>query len=63
MIQVLSPDGFTIDYNFDHYPSMAAANKAFQEWKDRYKQQGYYSSKGEKIPLTELKKRCQFNHL
>lgn len=38
-----------------------AAKKAFTEWADRYKQQGYYSSsKHGKIHLLDLIDFCQF---
>lgn len=59
-IQVLSPDGFTIEREPSEYPTMKEANKAFNNWKKRYEQQGYYSSNGGRIPLNELKEHCQF---
>jgi hypothetical protein len=53
---VLSPDGFSI-HPTDTYSSVKSAEKAFDEWKQRYKHQGYYSSvKYGRIPLPELKR-------
>lgn len=51
---VISPDGFSI-HPTDTYSSMKKAVKAFKEWKERYKQQGYYSSvKFGRIHLDDL---------
>lgn len=55
---VLSPDGIDIDGK--EYDSQEEANKAFEKWASRYKEQGHYSSRGEKIPLDHLKERCSF---
>jgi hypothetical protein len=53
--QVLSPDGFTIDFNKPYYTSKKKAFEAFDEWKKRYEIQGYYSSNEYgRIPLNEL---------
>lgn len=52
---VLSPDGFSI-HPVDTYSSEKEAKEAFKEWKNRYKQQGYYSSMNYgRISLPELK--------
>jgi hypothetical protein len=52
---VLSPDGFSIDA-VETYSSPKEARDAFNDWKKRYEQQGYYSSMNYgRIPLTELK--------
>jgi hypothetical protein len=59
-VQVLSPDGFTIDFEINEYPNMDAAIAAFEQWKKRYERQGYYSSNFARIPLDELKDHCQF---
>ncbi len=60
-IQVLSPDGFTIDMNVESYKGIKAAKKAFTEWAKRYEQQGYYSSSQHgKIHLLDLEDFCQF---
>jgi hypothetical protein len=61
--QVLSPDGITIDFNKWTYPSMKKAEEAFENWKKRYEQQGYYSSNFNRIPLNELKHHCTFKKL
>jgi hypothetical protein len=53
-IEVLSPDGFTIEFDKPHYPSKKKAFEAFDKWKKRYEQQGYYSSNNGRIPLDEL---------
>ena len=56
---VLSPDGFSISFN-EIYPSKKKALEAFEEWKNSYNQQGYYSSRNYgRIPLEELEKYCQ----
>jgi hypothetical protein len=60
LVKVLSPDGFTIDHNYEHYASMPAAVFAFEMWKKRYERQGYYSSNNGRISLNELKDHCQF---
>jgi hypothetical protein len=53
--QVLSPDGFTIDFNKPYYTSKKKAFEAFDKWKKRYEIQGYYSSNEYgRIPLNEL---------
>ena len=57
--QVLSPDGITIDYFTESYPTMAKAKKALEEWMNRYVKQGYYSSNYGRIPLHELPNACK----
>lgn len=53
--QVLSPDGFTIEFDKPHYPSKKKAFDAFDKWKKRYEVQGYYSSNEYgRIPLEDL---------
>ena len=53
--QVLSPDGFTIEFDRPYYISKKKAFEAFDKWKERYKLQGYYSSNHYgRIPLEEL---------
>jgi AAA+ superfamily predicted ATPase len=59
-IQVISPDGFTIDFQKNSYKDMAAAEKAFDAWAKRYEGQGYYSSVRGRIALNELKSYCKF---
>jgi hypothetical protein len=60
-IQVLSPDGITIDFGVSSYKGMKAAKAAFKEWANRYKAQGYYSSsKHGRINLLDLEDFCEF---
>lgn len=58
--QVLSPDGFTIEFDKGHYRSMKKAKEAFTNWIRRYEVQGYYSSNNGRIPLNELENYCTF---
>ena len=53
-IEVLSPDGFTIEFGKPYYPSKKKALEAINKWKKRYELQGYYSSNNGRIPLDEL---------
>jgi hypothetical protein len=54
-IEVLSPDGFTIEFGKPYYPSKKKAFEAFDKWKKRYELQGYYSSNEYgRIPLEDL---------
>jgi hypothetical protein len=53
-IEVLSPDGFTIEFDKPYYTSKEKAFEAFDKWKKRYEVQGYYSSNNGKISLDEL---------
>lgn len=50
--RILSPDGFDIVFN-QHY-SKEEVLPAFEEWKKRYDQQGYYSSNQGRISLEDL---------
>lgn len=60
-VQVLSPDGITIEFDKWAYPSMKKAKEAFDNWKKRYEMQGYYSSADYgRIPLSDLENYCQF---
>ena len=54
---VLSPDGFSINRD-KVYTSIKGAKKAFNEWKDRFLQQGYYSSNSGRIDLDMLECYC-----
>ncbi len=59
--QVLSPDGFTIERDVVTYTSRKKAMEAFNQWKNNYKQQGYYSSTNYgRIDLLDLEDFCQF---
>jgi hypothetical protein len=58
---VLSPDGFSIRIGVEPFSSMNKAVEYFNEWKDRYKMQGYYSSVPYgRIPLEDLEDYCQW---
>ena len=60
---VLSPDGFSI-HPTDTYSSLRKAVKAFKEWKERFKIQGYYSSvKFGRIHLDDLEDFMQFKKI
>ena len=60
--QVISPDGFTIEFEHPYYRSMKKAKEAFEKWKLRYVQQGYYSSsRFGVLELKDLEQYCQFN--
>ncbi len=55
---ILSPDGFSIQFD-KVFNSLMAAKKAFAEWVKRYEIQGYYSSTNYgRIPLSELEEYC-----
>ena len=59
--QVLSPDGFTIEFENFYYRSKKKAMEAFNKWIERYNVQGYYSSaKYGRIHLSDLIDYCQF---
>jgi len=62
MIQVISPDGFPIDSEI--YANFASALVAFWEWENRYKKQGYYSSREfGQIHLLDLIDFCEFKEI
>jgi hypothetical protein len=52
--EVLSPDGFTIEFDRPYYTSKEKAFEAFDKWKKRYEVQGYYSSNNGRITLDDL---------
>jgi hypothetical protein len=63
-VQVLSPDGFTIEFDKWSYPSKKKAKEAFNKWKIRYEMQGYYSSTNYgRIALEDLESYCQFKKI
>ncbi len=63
-IQILSPDGFTLERDVPYYKSHRAAAEAFAKWKKGYEIQGYYSSvKYGRIHLSDLEDYCQLNYL
>lgn len=58
--QVISPDGFTIEFEHPYYRSLKKALAAFEKWKERYTKQGYYSSSRHGvIELKDLEDYCQ----
>jgi hypothetical protein len=62
--QALSPDGITLEFGVSHYTSKKAMFTAFDTWKERFKQQGYYSSATYgRIPLEDLEEYCSFTIL
>jgi hypothetical protein len=62
--QILSPDGFTIDFNVSYYTSIKKAKEALKNWLERYKIQGYYSSsKFGRINLLDVEDYCQLIEL
>jgi hypothetical protein len=62
--QVLSPDGFTLERDTQHYTSKEKAIEAYSKWAERYTTQGYYSSaKHGRIHLSDLSDYCQFNQI
>ena len=61
--QVLSPDGFTIEFDKPHYSSKKKATEAFNKWKKRYELQGYYSSNNGRITLDELENYITINKI
>lgn len=59
--QILSPDGFTIEFSKEYYKTKKEALKSFENWVDRYKIQGFYSSNNYgKINFLDIKDYCQF---
>ncbi len=56
--EVLSPDGFTIEFDRPYYTSKEKAVAAFDKWKERFRRQGYYSSNNGRIPLEDLENHC-----
>jgi hypothetical protein len=59
--QILSPDGFTIEFSKEYYKTKKDALKSFENWLDRYKVQGFYSSTNYgKIHILDIKDYCQF---
>jgi hypothetical protein len=62
MIQVISPDGFPID--FELYPNIASALIGYWSWENNYRKQGYYSSvKFGRINLVDLIDFCEFKQV
>jgi hypothetical protein len=60
---ILSPDGFTIEFDRPTYPSLKKALEAFENWSKRFEIQGYYSSNNGRIPLDELVDYCTIKRL
>ena len=60
--QVLSPDGIAITH--EDYGTKEEAISAFELWKERYVQQGYYSTnKWEKIAVEDLADYCSIEEV
>lgn len=55
---ILSPDGFPIERDKAYYRSLNALHTAFVLWKERFREQGYYSSNRGRIPLEDLLDYC-----
>ena len=56
---IISPDGFAISFD-EVYTTFRQGAKAFINWKNRFKVQGYYSSvKYGRIHLDDLKDYCE----
>jgi len=52
---LLSPDGFLLTSDAQPYTCVEQARKDFEEWKQRFQHQGYYSSpRYGRIPLHDL---------
>lgn len=60
---VLSPDGFTIEFEHPYYTSLKKALDALDKWMKRYEVQGYYSSNRGRIPLGELPDHCTLKRI
>ena len=54
---VLSPDGFTI--SIDDFKTPEEAHNYLLKWKERFKNQGYYSSNRGKIHFDEILDHCR----
>ena len=50
---LISPDGFATDPD-QSFNELSSLVKHFNEWKERFKHQGYYSSNKGRIPLEQL---------
>jgi len=57
MYNILSPDGITI--RLEHFGTKKEATSFYKEWKNRFTQQGYYSSNQGKIDLKDLDDVCE----
>lgn len=58
--QILSPDGFTLEFGVSYYRSKKKAIEAFNRWKVRFEHQGYYSSTSYgRIELCDLENYCK----
>lgn len=62
-LDVISPDGFSIDREAT-YADITEAKNAFVKWKKRFKLQGYYSSdKFGRIDLDDLHEYCNIKEI
>lgn len=61
---ILSPDGFSIRIGVPAFTSKKKALEYFKMWRDRYRNQGYYSSVPYgRIPLEDLEDYCQWKEI
>jgi len=66
--QVLSPDGFSIQYEPYYYNSLKQAKLALNKWIKSFKFQGYYSQTCyngyvRRISLNELQDYCEIREI
>ena len=59
---VLSPDGFSI-FRERKFATEQDAIAGFDEWAKRFEGQGYYSFRGQRIPLADLDTYCEIVEL
>lgn len=58
---VISPDGFSIRIGVPPFKSIKERDEYFKMWKNRFAQQGYYSSVPYgRIPLADLADYCEW---
>lgn len=60
VLDILSPDGISIlsGNDKDYFLTFAEGMRYFRRWKERYKDQGYYSSNYGRIDLEHLADEC-----
>ena len=55
---VLSPDKISIKRE-GYFNSIPEAETALDLWIKRYEKQGYYSTRGQRIPLDQIWENCE----
>lgn len=55
---LLSPDGHTVELPLVELTTLSQAREQFNRWVQQFMEQGYYSFRGERIPLDKLWDRC-----